>query len=82
MQVVVHYFPVLAVDLRIYMAVLTALFLVPLCWIRKLKYLSPVSLIANILQSTSLVILFYFIFQDLPDVSTRPAFGSWKTLPL
>ena len=53
-----------------------------LCWIRELKYLSPVSLLANVLQSSSLILLFYYLFQDLPSIETRPAFGSWKKLPL
>ena len=81
-QVVVYYFPSLAaMDIRVHMALLTVP-LIFLCWIGQLKYLSPVSFTANILQSSSLVLLFYYLFQDLPDVSTRPAFGSWKTLPL
>ena len=79
---VVHYFPNLAtMDIRVHMALLTVP-LIFLCWIGQLKYLSPVSLTANVLQSSSLVLIFYYIFQDLPDVSSRPAFGSWKSLPL
>ena len=37
---------------------------------------------ANTLQTASLVFIFYYILQDLPDVSSRPAFGSWSKLPL
>nr|CAH0100894.1 unnamed protein product [Daphnia galeata] len=80
-QVVAHYVPSVDLSIRSYMAIMTV-FLIPLCLIRKLKYLSPVSLLANILQTSSLILIFYYILQDLPNVSTRPAFGSWKTLPL
>ena len=80
-QVISHYLPNLDFDIRVYMAILTVPIIL-LCWIRKLKYLSPVSLLANMLQTASLVLLFYFLFQDLPSVSSRPAFGSWSKLPL
>ena len=80
-QVVDHYFPSLELSIREYMALMIVP-LICLCWIGQLKYLSPVSLIANVLQTSSLVLLFYYIFQDLPPVSSRPAFGSWKSLPL
>jgi len=80
-QVIAHYLPNLDFDIRVYMAILT-IPIIMLCWIRKLKYLSPVSLLANMLQTASLVILFYYVFQDLPSVSSRPAFGSWSKLPL
>jgi solute carrier family 36 (proton-coupled amino acid transporter) len=56
--------------------------LIFLCWIRKLKYLSPVSLISNTLQSASLVLIFYYLFQDLPPVESRPAVGSLSKWPL
>jgi proton-coupled amino acid transporter len=79
--VVAHYVPTVTLSIRSYMAIMTV-FLIPLCLIRKLKYLSPVSLLANILQTSSLILIFYYILQDLPNVSSRPAFGSWKTLPL
>ena len=51
-------------------------------WIRNLKYLAVVSLIANIIQSTCICIVFYYILQDLPAVSSRPAVGSLGRLPL
>jgi len=78
---VTHYFPSLVLDLRIWMAILTVP-LIFLCWIRKLKYLSPVSLISNTLQSASLVLIFYYLFQDLPPVESRPAVGSLSKWPL
>lgn len=80
-QVIAHYLPNLDFDIRVYMAILTVP-IIFLCLIRKLKYLSPVSLLANMLQTASLVLLFYYLFQDLPPVTSRPAFGSWSKLPL
>jgi len=80
-QVIAHYLPNLGFDIRIYMAILT-IPIIFLCWIRKLKYLSPVSLLANILQTLSLIFLFYYLFQDLPPVTSVPAFGTWSKLPL
>lgn len=68
-------------DLRVWMAMLTVP-LILLCWIRQLKYLAPVSLISNTLQSASLVLIFYYLLQDLPAVSSRPAFAPLAKLPL
>lgn len=62
-----------------------AFILVPmlmLASIRNLKYLSPVSMLANILQMAGLGIIFYYLFQDLPYSWERKAFSSWGQLPL
>ena len=69
------------VDYRVYMAVI----LVPitlLVSIRNLKYLSPVSMMANILQFTGLAITFYYLFQQTPDFSDRKYVATWAQLPL
>lgn len=69
-------------DVRIYMCILT-LPLIFLNWIRNLKYLAPISMVANVLQSASIIVVFYYIFRDgLPPMHERPAFGSWAGLPL
>ena len=39
--------------------------------IRNLKYLSPVSMFANLLQFTGLAITFYYLLMDIPQVSER-----------
>ena len=39
--------------------------------IRNLKYLSPVSMFANLLQFTGLAIIFYYLLTDMPQVSER-----------
>ena len=62
-----------------------AVILVPitlLVSIRNLKYLSPVSMMANILQFTGLAITFYYLFQQTPDFSDRKYVATWGQLPL
>eukprot|EP00090_Calanus_glacialis_P045632 TRINITY_DN8597_c0_g1_i1.p1 TRINITY_DN8597_c0_g1~~TRINITY_DN8597_c0_g1_i1.p1 ORF type:complete len:481 (-),score=96.52 TRINITY_DN8597_c0_g1_i1:55-1497(-) len=78
-QVLNHYFG--EVDYRVYMAItlLPMLFLVS---IRNLKYLSPVSMLANLLQFVGLGIIFYYLLQDIPLVTERKVFATWGQLPL
>ena len=57
-----------------------AIILVPmmaLCSIRNLKYLSPVSMLANFLQFMGLGALFFYLLQDLPFSWERKAFATW-----
>ena len=68
-------------DYRIYMAIL----LIPmlgLVSIRNLRYLSPVSMLANILQFTGLGITFYYLFQDVPNFQDRKYVASISQFPL
>ena len=68
-------------DYRIYMAIL----LIPLLGlvsIRNLRYLSPVSMLANILQFTGLGITFYYLFQDVPNFQDRKYVASISQFPL
>lgn len=54
-------------------------------YIRNLKLLAPFSMIANIFMAIGLGIIFYYIFQDLPPISSDHidvGFSSWKQLPL
>ena len=57
-------------DYRIYMAV-TLLPMLLLVSIRNLKYLSPVSMLANLLQFTGLAITFYYLLMGIPQVKER-----------
>lgn len=50
--------------------------------IRNLKYLSPISMLANILQFIGLGIIFYYLLQDIPYSWDRKTFASWGQLPL
>ncbi|XP_023344937.1 proton-coupled amino acid transporter 1 isoform X1 [Eurytemora carolleeae] len=67
---------------RIYIAIL----LIPViltCCVRNLKYLSPLSVVANILEFVGLGIIFYFIFATpLPSSDTRPWFSSAANFPI
>uniref|UniRef100_A0A1B6KPD0 Amino acid transporter transmembrane domain-containing protein n=1 Tax=Graphocephala atropunctata TaxID=36148 RepID=A0A1B6KPD0_9HEMI len=69
------------IDLRLYMLALLPL-LIAMNLIRNLKYLAPFSMVANVLIGTGMGITFYFIFQDLPSVDTRPNFSSLHQLPI
>ena len=53
-------------DYRIYMTIVL-IPMVALVLIRNLKYLAPVSMLANVLQFTGLGITFYYLFQDIPS---------------
>ncbi|XP_011300217.1 proton-coupled amino acid transporter 1 [Fopius arisanus] len=46
--------------------------LILLTWIPDLKYLAPVSMIANLFMATGLGITFYYLVIDLPPVDTVP----------
>jgi len=69
------------VDYRVYMAV-TLLPMLLLVSIRNLKYLSPVSMFANLLQFTGLAITFYYLLMDIPQVSERKYVASISQFPL
>ncbi|XP_073974036.1 proton-coupled amino acid transporter-like protein acs isoform X2 [Rhodnius prolixus] len=68
-------------DLHWYMLALLPL-LILMNLIRNLKFLAPFSMIANILIGTSLGIILYYIFLEVPSFNSRPAFASVETLPL
>ena len=46
------------------------------------RYLSPVSMLANLLQFVGLGIIFYYLLQDLPFTWERKLFATWGQLPL
>ena len=54
--------------------------LILLSWIPNLKYLAPVSMIANIFMGLGLGITFYYLVMDLPSIETRDYFHV-STLP-
>ncbi|XP_058126355.1 proton-coupled amino acid transporter-like protein pathetic [Anopheles ziemanni] len=54
-----------------------ALLLVPLIllsWVPNLKYLAPVSMVANVFMGVGLGITFYYLVTDMPPVTERPLF--------
>ena len=66
------------VDYRVYMAV-TLLPMLVLVSVRNLKYLSPVSMLANLLQFTGLGITFYYLLMDIPQVSERKYVARYRS---
>lgn len=54
--------------------------LILLSWIPNLKYLAPVSMIANLFMGTGLGITFYYLVMDLPPITTR-TYATVSTLP-
>lgn len=81
-QVVDFYAPLdYQFDLRMYMAALLPL-LILINLIRNLKFLSPLSMMANILVATGIGITFYYIFSDLPSFDSQPAYESYTKLPM
>ncbi|XP_058816791.1 proton-coupled amino acid transporter-like protein pathetic isoform X1 [Topomyia yanbarensis] len=78
---VVDYYTHSHLDVRYYILVS----LVPLICInliRKLKYLTPFSMIANILIGTGVGITLYYITQDLPSFSERKTIAEVHHLPM
>lgn len=67
-------------DARIYMVALLPL-LILMNLIRNLKYLSPLSMVANILVATGLGITFYYIFADPSPIPDTPAIGYITEMP-
>jgi len=68
-------------NIRVYILVIAIpIFLVGI--VRNLKYLVPFSAIANILLLVGLCLTFYYLFQDLPPLSSRPAFAPISQIPL
>ncbi|XP_043286776.1 proton-coupled amino acid transporter 1-like isoform X2 [Venturia canescens] len=51
-------------------------------WIRNLKYLVPVSSIANFLVVAGYVLSIYLMSQDLPSVKERNYVADWRAIPL
>ncbi|CAD7081916.1 unnamed protein product [Hermetia illucens] len=78
---VVDFYLEIDMDVRLYMASLL-LPLIIINLIRNLKFLTPFSMIANILIAASLVITLYYILMDLPAVSERPAIASITQMPM
>ncbi|EHB10681.1 Proton-coupled amino acid transporter 1 [Heterocephalus glaber] len=68
-------------DSRLYMLAFLP-FLVLLVFIRNLRVLSIFSLLANMSMLVSLVMIYQFIVQRIPNPSHLPLVASWRTYPL
>lgn len=58
-------------DVRIWVAIVT-IPLIFMCLVRNLKYLTPFSVIANLLMGIGIIITFVYIFTDEPVPGNRP----------
>ena len=68
-------------DVHLHMAIV----LIPIIlstWIRNLKYLVPVSSIANFLVVFGYVLSIYLMSHDLPKISERKYVADWTAWPL
>ncbi|KDR21505.1 proton-coupled amino acid transporter-like protein CG1139 [Zootermopsis nevadensis] len=68
-------------DLRLYMAMLL-LPLILINWVRNLKYLAPFTTLANCLTFIGFGITLYYVFVDIPHISTRNPVGTLRDFPL
>ncbi|XP_043465241.1 proton-coupled amino acid transporter 1 isoform X2 [Leptopilina heterotoma] len=62
-----------------------AIILIPIIlstWIRNLKYLVPVSSVANFLVLSGYMATMYIMSHDLPPISERRYVADWKAIPL
>jgi len=78
-QVFDHYYG--SLDYHWYMLII----LIPMCLlvsVRNLKYLSPVSMVANVLQFLGLGIIFYYLIQDLSYTWEVKYVASLQQIPL
>lgn len=79
MQVASHYIGH-EIDLRLCIAALLVP-LILLSWIPDLKYLAPVSMIANVFMGVGLGITFYYLVVDIESISNRELAASPYTIP-
>ncbi len=66
------------IHLLVVVLVLPLLFL---CWIRKLSYLVPFSVVGNIFNYITFILVLYYIVVDPSPWNTPPPFGSWSQIP-
>jgi solute carrier family 36 (proton-coupled amino acid transporter) len=69
------------IDLRLYILMVGG-FAIILAMVRNLRFMAPISLLSNALVMASVVIVFIYIFDDLPSISTREPFMPLSKLPI
>lgn len=70
------------VDVNIRICILVFMLpLVLLSWIRSLKFLAPVSMLANLCMATGLGITIFYFVKDLPDIRECKIVGDINAIP-
>ncbi|KAI5701264.1 hypothetical protein M8J76_003851 [Diaphorina citri] len=75
----------LALDIDYKLHYHMAIMLAPILFtamIRNLKYIAPISAVANLIMGLGIAAIYYYILQDLPPVSTRNYVGHIQQIPL
>lgn len=67
-------------DVRLYLLILL-LPLILLCYVPNLKYLTPVSMLANILMAVGIGITCYFLVNDLPPITNEKLTAPISSFP-
>ncbi|KAL0267642.1 UNVERIFIED_CONTAM: hypothetical protein PYX00_009851 [Menopon gallinae] len=80
-QQVVEYHLSPNINIRLYILMIWVPLMV-LCLVRDLKNLVPFSVTANLFIVASFAITLYYMFTDIPDMSTRNQIASFDKLPL
>ncbi|XP_050485510.1 proton-coupled amino acid transporter-like protein pathetic [Bombus huntii] len=79
-QINKYYYGESKFDIR-YMAATLMIPMVLLSWVPNLKYLAPVSMVANIFMGSGLGITFYYLVTDMPSISSVPLFAPIQDFP-
>lgn len=79
-QVIEYQFGLEDLNLRLCIAALL-IPLIILAWVPNLKYLAPVSMIANFFMGIGLGITFYYLVKDLKPFESVPAIGKVSEMP-
>ena len=78
-QIVEHYSGTCQNERLLILGLLLPLIL--LSWIPNLKYLAPVSMVANVFMAVGLGITFYYLVTDLPPMDTLPLTAPIEKFP-
>lgn len=79
-QLYLHYMGPPELDIK-YLISALLIPLILLSYVPNLKYLAPVSMVANFLMASGLGITFYYLLCGMPNVSDRPPVASLGTFP-
>jgi len=77
------YIPNYPMSLPIY-ELIVVVFLIPLVFIRNIKNLAPLSIVANIgiMGGLALVLYYILVYKELRSVSRLPLIKDWQEIPL